>query len=84
MGIVPHVKITATFRILAHGTAYDSEDESLGLAVPTAQECVLHTSSTAVVTLFESEHLRAPNQNDTEKYFKVVRMSWFFETPEKH
>lgn len=69
VGLSPHQKVTAAFRILAYGISADSVDELLGMAKTTALKCLDHFVI-SVIQCFASEYLRNPTDEDTKRLLR--------------
>jgi hypothetical protein len=63
-------KCTAALRMLAYGVPADSVDDYVRIGEITAVEC-LEKFVTGVYTIFGSEYLRRPTNEDTERLLQI-------------
>jgi hypothetical protein len=59
-------KCTAALQMLAYGAPGDSRDDYIRMAKPTTMECMSRFCR-AVVSVFGSDYLRTPNEEDTAR-----------------
>ncbi|KAL1195754.1 hypothetical protein V5N11_000224 [Cardamine amara subsp. amara] len=70
LGLFPLQKITAAFRMLAYGSPADATDEYIKIGESTAIES-LKRFCRAVVEIFGSRYLRAPDANDVARLLRI-------------
>ncbi|XP_048604842.1 uncharacterized protein LOC106372964 [Brassica napus] len=66
-GISPLAKCTTAMRMLAYGVAADAIDEYIKIGGTTTLEC-LRRFCKGIIRLYEQEYLRAPTQDDLQKF----------------
>ncbi|XP_072087054.1 uncharacterized protein [Arachis hypogaea] len=67
----PLQKCTAAIRMLAYGVAADAVDDYVRIGESTTIEC-LKKFVEGVISVFEDEYLRKPNQNDIRRLLQMV------------
>jgi hypothetical protein len=65
-GLYPLQKITSALRILAYGNAADANDKYLWIGELTSHESLDHFCD-AIINLYSTEYLQAPNENKIKK-----------------
>ena len=64
-GLSPYQKLTAAFRVLAYGIAFDSQDEYVRMGASTTRESTFRFCEN-MIRIYGSSYLRMPNQIETE------------------
>ncbi|CAL9001237.1 unnamed protein product [Prunus brigantina] len=76
LGFSPQVKMTATLRMLAYGTAADLNDDYLKIAETTSFEACKRFCH-AVNNLYKVEYLRKPTREDLQKLLQKAEERGF-------
>ncbi|XP_074342531.1 uncharacterized protein LOC141680120 [Apium graveolens] len=69
-GLSPLQKCTAAMRMLAYGISADDVDDYVRIGESTAVEALKKFFSN-IITLFEGEYLRKPNENDVQRLLQM-------------